>query len=193
MRRSLALALVSAALLSAPATAAPRGVTFTDPAGDANGSDGRVPAGSQAAFDVTRVRISPFQRTAKESGLAIRVDLSATPSTTPGSSYYFVARQGACDITVSRTASHDGIANSTLVMCGPVVGEYHSYSLAKGLVANGRSITFTVPAEAIPDAALGARLTAIEVGTATGEPVSGYASPARIDRAAYPQAYRIGS
>lgn len=193
MRRTLPLALAAATLLAAPASAAPRGVTFADPAGDANFLDGAHNAGSQPAFDVTSVRIAPYHRTAAQSGLAIRVDLAATPSTSPGSSYFFVAKQGGCDISVSRTATTDGIANSTLVTCGPVVGEYHSYSVARGLAPSGRSITFTVPAEALPDAAIGATLTAIEVGTAPGEPVSGYASPARIDRAAYPKPYRIGS
>lgn len=193
MRRSLALVLAVAALSAGTADAAPLGVTFTDPAGDANFLDGAHGAGSQAAFDVTKVRISPYQRTKKTSGLTIRIDIAAVPSTAPGSSYVFVARQGACDITVSRTATTDGIANSTFVVCEPVVGEYHSYSVAKGMRPTGNSIVFTVPADALPDAALGATLTGIEVATATGEPLSGFASPARIDRAGYPKAYRVGS
>ncbi|HWL37288.1 MAG TPA: hypothetical protein VNQ77_13985 [Frankiaceae bacterium] len=194
MRRIPALAVSLVLATAAAAGAAPaRGVTFTDPAGDADAVDGRAGATSQARFDVVRVRLAPHARTAKSSGVAIRIDLASAPSTSPGSSYFFTAKQGACDITVSRTATTDGIANSTLVMCGPVVGEYHSTSVAKGLSPTGTSISFTVPADALPNPALGAQLTAIEVGTSAGEPVSGYASPARIDRAAYAKAYRLGS
>lgn len=192
-RLTAALAVTAAALLAAPAAAAPAGVTFADPAGDANGLDGRAPAGSQAAFDILRVRLSPHGRAGGTSGVAIRINLAAAPSMSPGSSYVFTAKQADCDITVSRTATTDGVAGSTFVACRPVVGEYHSYSVAKGFAANGRSLTFTVPADALPNAAVGAALTDVEVGTATGEPVSGFAAPARIDRAAYPQAYRLGS
>lgn len=193
MRRALALALAAtAAFLAAPADAAPRGVTFTDPAGDANGLDGNAPAGSQAAFDVTRVRIAPHAPTKRQAGLTIRLDLAAVTNTMPGSSYVFTATQGACTITASRTWTTTGAGDSTLVTCGPVGGLSHrGYSVRPG--AAGRSVTFVVPAEHLPDSGIGATLTGIEVRTAFGEPAVGLAAPAMVDRATYPKAYRIGS
>ena len=193
MRVPLAL-LVGLAVVAGPASAAaPRGVTFTDPAGDANGLDGAHDAGSRPEFDVVRVRITPYAATRRVAGLAIRVDLADTPSTAPGSSYVLTAVQDGCDITVSRTATADGYADSTLVSCGRTKGEYHSSSALQSFRPSGRSVTFTVPPEALPSAVIGARLTDVEVGTATGEPVSGFAAPARIDRAVLAGTYAVGS
>lgn len=197
MRRvpALAVTAVTAVLATAAvAGAAPaRGVTFTDPAGDANGLDGRATAGSQAAYDITRVTLTPHARTARAAGLTIRLDLAAAPSTAPGSSYVFAARQDGCDLTVSRTMTSDGVTGSTLVNCAPGVGQLHSYTVTTGVVARGKSLTFTVPADALPNSAVGATLTGIEVGTTTGDQSSGVAAPARIDRATYAHPYRVGS
>ena len=193
MRRALAIACAAAALAAAPANAAARGVTFTDPAGDANALDGRAPAGSQASFDLTKVRIAPHAPTKTRAGLAIRVDLAAVTSTAPGSSYVFTATQGACTITASRTWTADGSAgDSTLVTCGPL-GEWSHRGYSVKPAGAARAVTFTVPAEFLPDASIGATLTGVEVWTAFGEPAVGLMAPAMIDRAAYPKPYRIGS
>jgi hypothetical protein len=194
MRRTPAALAVAAVLAAAGvATAAPaRGVSFSDAVGDANGLDGASTVGSQPAFDVRRVTLAPYGRTSRTSGLTVRVDLTGPVSASPGSSYVFTAKQGECDLTFTRTITTDGVGASTLVVCGAVVGEYHSHSVSTA-PAGGRSVTFEIPAELLPNATVGAQLTAIEVGTAAGEPVSGSATPARIDRAAYPDAYRLGS
>lgn len=194
MRRTAALAVTLALATAAVAGAAPRGIVFTDPAGDANGLDGRAEAGSQAAFDVTRVRIAPHAANAKWAGVAVTVELAAAPATSPGSSYYLAATQGACDIRVTRTATVDGVASSTLVTCDGVSGRYSGHDVARGTFATaGRALTFVVPAEALTDPRIGAVLTGIEVGTAAGEPTLGRVAPVTIDRATYPRPYRIGS
>ena len=194
MRRVPALAVSLVLATAAAAGAAPaRGVTFTDPAGDADGVDGRAGATSQAAYDVVRVRLAPYQRTAKTSGVSVALTLAALPSTSPGSSYFVSATQGACEITASRTATAtDGFAESTLVTCGTLGGwEHRNYSA--GLKASGKTITFTVPAGVLPNARVGAPLTNVRVGTAAGEPVSGTIAPAHVDTARYAKAYRVGS
>jgi hypothetical protein len=199
MPRSLrTAALLAAALLAATAAteataAAPRGLTFTDPANDANFSDGAAPAGSQASFDVLRVRITPYARTRKTAGLTIRVDLAAAPSTAPGSSYVVVAQQNGCDITASHTASTEGASNSVVTTCGPTSVSYWAYDADKAFAPTGKSLTFVVPPEALLDAGLGARLSDLTVATSAGEPVSGLAAPAHIDTARAPKPYVIGS
>jgi hypothetical protein len=193
MRRIPALAVSLVLAGAAAAGAAPsRGVTFTDPAGDADGVDGRAGAASQAAYDVVRVRLTPHAPTRTASGVTVRVDLASVASTTPGSSYVFTATQGACAITVSRTFTPDGAADSTLVTCGPL-GEWENRGYAVRSAPASKSMTFVVPAAVLPSARPGATLTGIEVGTAFGEPVSGTFAPARIDTARYAKAYRLGS
>lgn len=193
MRLPLALAIGLAVVAGPSSAAPPRGVTFMDRVGDANFLDGAGDAGSQPEFDVVRVRITPFAATRRVSGLAIRVDLAEKPSTAPGSSYVFQAAQGECAITVSRTATTDGYAHSTFVNCGRTSGEYQSYTAVKGFRPSGRSVTFTVPPEALPNPVVGSLLTGVEVATAPGEPASGFASPARIDRAVLAGDYAVGS
>lgn len=194
MRIITALALAAVAATAAPSLAAPaRGVSFTDPAGDANGTDGANGTGSQAALDVRKVTLSPFQRTAKSSGVTVRVELAAAPSTAPGTSYVFSATQWGCTLTVSRTVTAEGVSSNEVRTCGTgSAGTSHDLGSAS-LVTSGNAIVFTVPADDLVDSSLGAGLKDIEVSTTIGDPAAGMPSPRRIDRALCPRTYRLGT
>jgi hypothetical protein len=198
-RARLSAVLAACAVLGTAAAApaatrapAPRGVTFTDAAGDANFLDGRANAASQPAFDVVKVRVTPYERNRATSGRAVRLDLGGTPSTTLTSSYVFTATLNGCAFTASRTVSVDGGTFSTLVDCGPGHGSQHSET-ASTLRPNGNSVAFVIPARYLPNARIGAVLTNIAVGTAAADPALGTSVPTQIDTARYAKAYRLGS
>jgi len=195
MRTLTALALALVAATAGPAAAAPArpsGVTFTDPAGDANGLDGAHGAGSQPAFDVLKVRLSPHAPTRHESGVTVRIDLAAAPPTTPGTSYFFRTEQHGCETRVTYTVGTDRPERSILTTCG-TSGGFSFSSLVDPLRVSGSSVTFVVPADALTDATRGAGLKGIEVGTAVGDPMFAASPPAPVDRATYAKVYRVGS
>ena len=190
---ALALALVAATAASASAAPArrPAGVTFTDPGGDANALDGANNTGSQAQFDVVKVKLTPFDRTKKTSGVTVAIELAGTPSMTPGTSYTFTASQFGCTVTVSRTITAEGISGNSIETCG--TGGGVSHGMTSSLVNIGKTIVFTVPADEFFDATIGAGLRDIEVATTVGDPAVGAPSPRRVDRALYTKTYRLGS
>ena len=193
MRRVPALAVSLVLATAAVAGAAPaRGVTFADPAGDADGVDGRAAAASQPAFDVVRVRLAPHERTAKGSGIAVTLTLAGAPSTAPGSTYFLKGTLGSCAFTAWRTFTTDGVGDSANFDCGSAGGLTHKGS-GSGItpVPGARTLTFKVPAAWLTGR--GTTLTGVEAGTATGEPAVGVATGPSIDVARYAKAYRIGS
>lgn len=190
---ALALALVAATAGSAAAAPArPSGVTFTDPAGDANGLDGANPTGSQAALDILKVRLTPYDRTRHTSGVTVRIDLGAAPLTAPGTSYVLNATQNGCTMTISRTITAEGVSAHRLTMCGETMGGYRHDNRGR-LIVTGNSIRFDIPAVELYDASVGAGLKDIVVSTSAGDPAIGTPVPREVDRAVYTKSYRVGS
>ena len=191
-RLGAAVLTVLLAASGAASAAAPRGLTFTDPAGDANFADGANGAGSQASLDVLKVRITPYARTAHTAGITVRIDLAGPVSVTPGSSYFVSAKEAGCDITAARTAGADGVVDSMLVNCGDGSGRQSSAMLGTARLT-GKSVTFDVPAEALPDGRIGAKLTDVQAGTSIADPAIGTTSPVHVDTARATVAYALGS
>lgn len=194
---AVTLALVAATAAAADAAPArrPAGVTFTDPAGDANALDGANNTASQPAFDILKVKLSPHQPTKTSSGVSVRIDLAADAPAQPGTSYVFAAKQYGCDLTATFTVGPDGtIANSRLTVCGSSGGGYSSGTFTDADFAiRGKTVTFGIPADAFVDSYPGSSISDIKVSTSAGEPASGAPSPADVDRALHPKRYRLGS
>lgn len=200
MRTTTALALALVAATAATATSAgaaparrPAGVTFTDPAGDANALDGANNAGSQAALDIVKVRLLPFDRTKSTSGITVAVELGAAPLMAPGTSYALSATQSGCTISISRTVTAEGVSSNALTVCGTAMGGYRHDNDGHAVVS-GKSLVFNVPAIELFDDSVGAGLKDVEVSTSVGDPAFGMGSPPRrVDRAVYTGTYRLGS
>src|SRR5688500_31001 len=147
MRTLTALALALVAAAAVPANAAPArrpvGVTFTDPAGDANGLDGASSTGSQAALDILKVRLLPYERTKDTSGITVAVALGAAPLTAPGTSYVLSATQHGCTMTISRTLTAEGVSSNRVTICGTAMGGYR-HDNAGNVVVTGKSLVFNV-------------------------------------------------
>lgn len=196
MRRVLTAAVSVVLATAALAGAAPaRGLTFTDPVGDANGLDGRTDVGSQPHLDVVRVTLSQAARTKKTAGLAVRIDLAAPVSADPGTTYYVTGTQGACDFRVDLAMGTDGWAGEYTRSCvsGTLdTGGYSGGSLRLAPPRGGRSVTIVVPASVLPDSRIGARITGIHAGSAISEPAL-HTVAVHPDVASHPGPYVVGS
>ena len=194
MRRVLTAAVLAVLATAATAGAAPpRGLSFTDPAGDANFADGRTTTGSQAAFDVVRVTLSPAARTRTHSSIAVRIDLAAPAATTPGTGFFVSAKQDGCDIRVDLALGTEGWDTSYRRSCvgSPVQGSYSASMISAGTSPAGRSVTLVLPAAALADSRIGARITGIAAGTSVADPAA-HALAAHPDTASHPGPYVVG-
>ena len=169
-------------------------MTFTDPAGDANGLDGANGTGSQASFDIVKVWLGPHLPTKSDSGITVRLTLSAAPNTTPGSSIVFAAKQIGCDITVTKTFGVDGATPSSIrTTCGDVSAHGSTTNDGGAIIVSGTSLIVSIPAGWLLESRRGAGVSNIAVSTAVGDPATGAAAPAAVDTARYAKVYRVGS
>lgn len=195
MPRALLAAATAVLAAAAVAGAAPaRGLTFTDPVGDANFLDGRTAVGSQPGLDVVRVTLAPAERTRRTSGITVRIDLAGPALTAPGTTYYFTADQDGCNVRVdlARGAQGWGSMYSRYCSTGLGAGDYTGGTIVAPAAPNGTSVTFVVPADALRDSRIGAPLTGIHAGSALRDPVFHGVGP-HPDVASYSGTYAVGS
>ena len=195
MRRAAALSTVAVLLAAGPATSAARGVTFADPAGDADFTGGQAAPLSQAAYDVVAVTLTPAEVTRTTATIGVRIELAGAAAVAPGTAFYLTGRQGDCTFTVTRAAGVDSWVETHMLQCPPAAtrGAYSTQSVRTVPPLAGKVVTFTVPRAALADSRIGAKVTSIEAGTAIADPVTGTATPAHPDTASYQGTYAVGS
>lgn len=195
MRRVLLTATTAVLATASLAGAAPaRGVTYTDPVGDANFLDGRTSVGSQPGLDVVRVTLSPARRTARTSGIEVRIDLAGAVPATPGTTYYFSAAQDGCDIRVDLSFGAQGWDSMYSRYCatGFAAGEYRGATTPAVAGPAGKTVTLVVPADALLDSRVGARVGNVTAGSALKDPALHELGP-HPDAAPYAGTYAVGS